>query len=80
MGEDCILRCVLEHERPTILVESHKGIVGGHYAGKANAQKVFHAGLRWLTIHRDEKDYYQRCDVCNRVGKPNRRYEIPLRP
>jgi hypothetical protein len=35
MGADNILRrCVLEHERPIILVESHEGIVGGHYAGK----------------------------------------------
>jgi transposase InsO family protein len=43
-------------------------------------QKVLHAGLWWSTIHRDAKDYCQRCDVCQRVGKPNRRDEIPLRP
>jgi hypothetical protein len=36
MSLDCILRrCVLEHERPTILAEAHEGIAGGHYAGKA---------------------------------------------
>jgi hypothetical protein len=41
MGTDSILRrCVLEHERPKILVESHEGIAGGHYAGKATTQKV----------------------------------------
>jgi hypothetical protein len=35
MGADIILRrCALEHERHIILVESHEGIAGGHYAGK----------------------------------------------
>jgi Leu/Phe-tRNA-protein transferase len=38
MGAYRILRrCVLEHERPKILAESHEGIVGGHYAGKSTA-------------------------------------------
>jgi hypothetical protein len=46
MGADSILRrCVLEHERPGILVEAHEGIAGGHYAGKATMQKVLQAGL-----------------------------------
>jgi hypothetical protein len=30
-------RCVLEHERPRILVEAHEGIFGGHYVGKSTA-------------------------------------------
>jgi hypothetical protein len=35
MGVDSILqRYVIEHERPRVLVESHEGIAGGHYAGK----------------------------------------------
>jgi hypothetical protein len=35
MDTDTILRrCVLEHERPRILAESHEGIARGHYAGK----------------------------------------------
>ena len=41
MGADSILRrCVLEHERHRILAEAREGIVGEHYVGKANAQKV----------------------------------------
>jgi hypothetical protein len=81
MGADSILRrCVLEHERPRILVEAHDGIARGHYAGKATVQKVLHVGLWWPTLHRDSKDYYERCDVCHRVGKSNRRDEMPLRP
>jgi hypothetical protein len=41
MGPNEILRrCIMEVERPLILVESHEGIAGGHYAGKATSQKV----------------------------------------
>jgi hypothetical protein len=80
MGVDIILRrCVLEHEIPGILAEAHQGIAGGHYAGKATTQKVLRASLWWKNFHRDSNDYYQRCDVCQRVGKPNRQDEIPLR-
>jgi hypothetical protein len=35
MGADSTLRrCVMEHERPRILVEAQEGIAGGHYVGK----------------------------------------------
>jgi hypothetical protein len=73
-------RCVLEHERPRILVEAHEGITGGHYAGRATTQKVLHAGLWWQTIHKYSNEYFQKCDVCQKVGKPNIRDEMPLRP
>jgi hypothetical protein len=36
-------RCVLEHEWPRVLAESHEGIAGGKYVGKDTAQKVLHA-------------------------------------
>ena len=64
MGADKILRrCVLEHERTIILVESHEGIVGGNYAGKATVQKVSHARLWWPIVHKYAKEYCQQCDV-----------------
>jgi hypothetical protein len=47
---------MLEHERLRVLVQSHEGITRGHYVGKATAQKVFHAGLWWMVIHRDSKE------------------------
>jgi hypothetical protein len=71
-------RYFLEHERPRNLEESHEGMAGGNYAGKAIAQKVLLTELWWPMIHRDLKEYFQRCDVCQRVGKPNRREEMPL--
>jgi hypothetical protein len=36
-------RCVMDHERPIILVEACEGIVGGHYAGKTIVHKVLRA-------------------------------------
>jgi hypothetical protein len=81
MGAYIILRrCVLEHERPRILAKSHEGIAGGNYVGKYIVQKVLRAGLWWLTIHRDSKEYCHKCNVCQSVGKPNKRDDIPLRP
>jgi hypothetical protein len=81
MGHNEILRrCVMEAEFPLILTEAHEGIVGGHYAGKAIVQKVLQARLWWPTLHKDAKEYTRACDVCQRVGKPSRREEIPLAP
>jgi hypothetical protein len=64
-------RCVLGHERPMILLEAHEGFVGGHYAGKATVQKKLHVGIWWPTLHKDDKEFCQTCDVCQRVGKPS---------
>ena len=81
MGPDEILRrCVMEAERPLILVEAHEGIIGGHYAGKETMQKVLRAGLWWPSLHKDDKEYYRACDVCQRVEKPYRRDEMHLAP
>lgn len=62
------------------MTEAHGGIAGGHYAGKATAQKVLRAGLWWPTLHKDAKEYCQVCDVCQRIGKASRRDEMPLVP
>jgi hypothetical protein len=81
MGPDEILRrCVMEVERPMILVEEHEGIAGGHYAGIEKTQQVLRAGLWCLNLHKDAKEYYKSYNVCQRVWKPSRRDEIPLSP
>jgi hypothetical protein len=81
MGPDEILRrCVMETKIPLILEKSHEGITGEHYVGKETTQKVLRAGLWWPTLHKDDKDYHKGCDVCERVGKPSRRDDIPLVP
>jgi hypothetical protein len=81
LGADGILRCcVVEHKRPTILAEMHDIIEGGYYVGKSTMQKILCAGLWWNTLHMDTKEYYQTCDVCQRVGNPSRRDEMSLNP
>jgi hypothetical protein len=80
MGTDRILRrCVLEHEWPRVLEDSHEGIVGEHYVGKATSHKVLCIILWWPTVHKDAKEYFQNNDVFHRARKTNRRGEIPLR-
>ena len=50
MGLDEILRrCVLEHERPMVLNETHVGVVGGHYVGKEAVCKLLQAALWYPT-------------------------------
>jgi hypothetical protein len=81
LGADGILiQCMSELEREIILSEAHKGIVGGNYTGKATMHNILCAGLWWPTLHKDAKEYREACDVCQRVGKPSRRYDIPLHP
>jgi hypothetical protein len=80
VADRILRRCVMEHERPFILAEAHEGIAGGHYTGKSTARKVLHVGLWWPTIHKNSKEYCQKCDVFQRVGNPSRRDEMPLRP
>jgi hypothetical protein len=70
----------MEAERPLLLTEAHEGIGGGNYGGKETTDKFLRAGLWWPTLHRDAKDYSKACDVCQRVGKPSRRDEIPIAP
>jgi hypothetical protein len=81
LGADGILRrCVLEHERPMILEEAHGGIVGGHYVRRETPHKILCTGIWWPTLHKDAKEYCQSCVVCQKVGKPSRRDEIPFNP
>jgi hypothetical protein len=80
MGHDAIpRRCVMEAKQPLILAEAHEGMTGGHYAGRETTQKVLRAGLWWPTLHKDTKDYYRACDVCQRVGKSSIRDGMHLR-
>ena len=79
-AKNILRRCFMENERPIILAYIHERIVGRHYAGKDIAQKILCAGLWWPTIHKDVKEYFQNCDVFQRVGKPNKRDEMTLRP
>jgi hypothetical protein len=55
-------------------------IMGNNYTGKETMYKVLRASLWWPNLHKDAKEYYKPCDVCQRVGKPSQRDMIPLAP
>ena len=42
--------------------------------------KILQEGLCFPTMHVDPQDYCRICDVCQRMGKPSKRDEIPLVP
>lgn len=62
------------------MTEAHKWIVGGHYAGKEIVHNILCIRIYWLTLHKDAKEYFQECDVCQRVGNPSKMDEMPLHP
>ena len=78
--DEYLRRCIMPHEKQAILKEAHSGIAGGHFTGNPTSQKILSAGLWWPTLHKDSKEYCRSCDICQRVGKPSRRDEMPLRP
>lgn len=61
-------------------MEAHGGAAGGHYEGREIAQKILRAGLWWPTLHQDSKNYCKACDVCQMIGRPSWRDELPLNP
>ena len=66
---------------PHLLVHSWGNISPNrHYARKPTMQKVLTTGLWWPIIHKDAKEFCRSCDGCQRIGKPSRRDEMPLKP
>ena len=63
-----------------ILDEAQSGIARGHYSGKPTVQKVLTAGIWWSKLHKDAKEFYRSCDVCQCTGRPSRRDEMALNP
>lgn len=81
LGVDKLLKIfILQHEREGIMREAHEGTMGGNYARKMAAHKIMHVGLWRLAIFRDTKEYCKAYDICQRVGNPSKRDEIPLNP
>ena len=81
LGPDAVLRrCMMPHEKETIIRDAHSSTAGGHFAGKPTAQKILATGLWWPTLQKYTKEFCRCYDICQRVGKPSRRDEMPLRP
>jgi hypothetical protein len=70
----------MEHGCSMVLEEAYEGIDGWNYAGNPTTQKVLCIGLWWPIVHKDAKEYFHTYDVCQEVGKPYIRDEMPLMP
>ena len=81
LGPDEILRRYIpEHERQMILDEAHDGIAGGNYPGKPTGHNILTTRLWLPTLHKDAKEFCRSCDVCQCIGRPSKRDEMPLNP
>jgi hypothetical protein len=81
LGADGILRnFVLQNERLIILEEANDRFVAGHYTRKETTKNILCPRIWWPTLHKDAKEYFHSYDICQRMGKPYRRYEISLNP
>ena len=63
-----------------ILDEAHIGIVGGHYSGNPTMWNILTIELWWPTLHKNAKEFCRSYDVCQHIGRPSRRDEMPLNP
>lgn len=73
-------RCVLEHERSLILLQSHEAVARGCYERKDTKHNILNVGLWWPALLKDAKDFFQNYNVSQKVGKPSKRDEITLCP
>ena len=65
---------------PEILKACHDEPCRGHSSNKRTACKILLLGYYLPSIFRDTKEYAKRCDICQRMGKPNLSNEMPLQP
>lgn len=76
LGVDGILRCrALEHERDSLLYESHEGIVEAKMP-----VRLRRVGLWWPSLFAESKDYWKHWDIVQHIGKPCNRDELSLFP
>ena len=73
-------RCLETREIPRVISVLHEGNAGGHYAVQTTVSKIRAAGYWWPTMHRDVHHFIQRCDPCQRQGKPLMSGRWPLVP
>jgi hypothetical protein len=65
LGLDGILRqCLTPNEASKVLEWFHEGPTRGHYGSNTKMKKIMSTCYWWLTIHKDDADLCQRCDIC----------------
>ena len=80
-GQDGILRrCINPSEVSTILQGCHTDPSGGYFAGIVTTQKALQSWYWWPTMFSDANIFAQKCDPCQRIGKPTPSFAMPLTP
>ena len=51
------------------LREIHEGIYGQHMGSRCLAHKALRQGYYWSTLKKDEADFIERCDKCQKFAK-----------
>ena len=59
---EVLRRCVLDHERESIMHEAHYGPAKGHFQSDTTAKKIQQSGLWWPTLYRDCQKFVSKCD------------------
>jgi hypothetical protein len=57
-------QCLTSIEAFKVLEEFHERPVGGHYGSNMIVKKIMSTSYWRLTIHKDDADLCQRCDIC----------------
>ena len=73
-------RCFQKFEKELVLREAPCGVVGGHYAGQKMSRKIWNSVLWWPTTMKDAVNYCRQCDLCQQVGHPNDKDQMPPQP
>ena len=66
------LRCVEEEEAKYILEEDHKGVCGDHTRSRSMVNKIIRTCYYWPTMHKEAKEYMEKCDKSQRFGNIQR--------
>jgi hypothetical protein len=66
--EYMLRRCVLGHERESIIEEALSGPIRGHYNADIIARKFLQARLWWSTLNKYCRTQINKCDNCQRIG------------
>ncbi|XP_047949019.1 uncharacterized protein LOC125194846 [Salvia hispanica] len=76
-SDQVIRRCIPEWEHKDVLNHCHALACGGHFGPRKTARKVLDSGFYWPTLN---KDSFEFCQVCERIGGISRRDEMPQNP
>ncbi|KAM1666904.1 hypothetical protein ACFX15_045255 [Malus domestica] len=74
------LRCLTPAEAEIVLREIHEGIYGEHAGSRSLANKAFHQGYYWSTLHQDAIRISRLCDKCQHYATILHSPPEPLTP